>query len=143
MMKVTTWFDKHRLAVVAYLELKKPVFPPDETGWILLLVVREIACIAAIASKSLQRHNSQLCNQHHTLVRLFDEISSKVDIVGTLLHSQRAAIDTTIHALSDSGKYGVACSAVSGLMEDLGTFVKDCLTVMNGVNRENFCDCQH
>ena len=39
--------------------------------------------------------------------------------------------------MSDLGKYAVAFSAVSGFMEDLGAFVKDRLTAMNGVNREN------
>ena len=125
MMKVTTWFDKHCFTVVAYLESKMPACKPDKTWWILLLVVHEIACIAAIASKSLQRHNTLLCNQHHTLARLVGKISSKVGIVGPLSDSQRAVIDTTTHVMSDSGKYAVTFSAVSGFMEDR-------LTAMNG-----------
>ena len=48
MIKVTTWFDNHRLAVVAYFDEKNPDFMPDESWWILLLVVHEIAGIAAI-----------------------------------------------------------------------------------------------
>jgi hypothetical protein len=51
MVKVTTWFDRHRLAVVAYLEEKKPNCMPDESWWILVLFVHEIAGIAAISCK--------------------------------------------------------------------------------------------
>ena len=84
MIKVTTWFDKHRLAVVAYFEEKKPDFMPDESWWILLLVVHEISGIAVISCKSLQVHITLLCNQHHTLKRLVLDINSKVGIVGSL-----------------------------------------------------------
>ena len=48
MIKVTTWFDKNRLADVTYFEEKKPACMPDESWWILLLFVHEIAGIAAI-----------------------------------------------------------------------------------------------
>jgi hypothetical protein len=53
MIKVTTWFDQHRLIVVAYLEEKKPNCMPDDSWWILMLFVHEIAGIAAISCKSL------------------------------------------------------------------------------------------
>ena len=66
-IKVTTWFDKNRIAVVTYFEEKKPYCMPDESWWILLLAVHEIADIAAISCKSLQGHSMLLCNQHHTL----------------------------------------------------------------------------
>lgn len=105
----------------------------------MLHVVNEIACIAAIAViafKSLQRHNTLLCNQHHNLTPLVDEIRSKVGAIGNLSDSQRTEIDTTNNALVDSSKYAVAFSAVSGFTEDLGAFVKDFLTAMNGVNHE-------
>jgi hypothetical protein len=82
MVKVTTWFDRHRLAIVAYLEEKKPNCMPDDSWWILMLFVHEIAGIAAISCKSLQRHGALLCNQHHTLQRLVLEINNKVGIVG-------------------------------------------------------------
>jgi hypothetical protein len=49
MVKVTTRFYRHRLAVVAYLEEKKPNCMPDNLCWILILVVHEIAGIAAIS----------------------------------------------------------------------------------------------
>jgi hypothetical protein len=80
MVKVTTWFDRHRLAVVAYLEEKKPNCMPDDSWWILMLFVHEIPGIAAISYKSLQRHGALLCNQHHTLQRLVLEINNKVGI---------------------------------------------------------------
>jgi hypothetical protein len=48
MVKVTTWFDRHRLAVVAYLEERKPICMPDDSWWILMLFDHEIAGIAAI-----------------------------------------------------------------------------------------------
>jgi hypothetical protein len=62
MIKVTTWFDQHRLGVIAYLEEKKPNCMPDDSWWILMLFVHEIAGIAAILCKSLQRHGALLCN---------------------------------------------------------------------------------
>jgi hypothetical protein len=49
MVNVTTWIDRHRLAVVAYLEEKKPNCLPDDSWWILMLFVHEIAGIAAIS----------------------------------------------------------------------------------------------
>jgi hypothetical protein len=81
MVKVTTWFDRHRLAIVAYLEEKKPNCVPVDSWWILMLFVREIAGIASISCKYLQRHGALLCNQHHTLQRLVLEINNKVGIV--------------------------------------------------------------
>lgn len=100
MMKVTIWLDKHRLAVAAYLESNLSAFKPDETWWILLLVVHETACVAAIACKSLQRRSTLLCNQYRTPARLVDEISQKVGFVGPLSDSQRAAMYITTTALS-------------------------------------------
>ncbi len=84
MIKMTTWFDQHRLAVVVYLEEKKPNCMPDDSWWILMLFIHEIAGIAAISCKSLQRHGVLLCNQHHMLKRLVLEINNKVGIVGIL-----------------------------------------------------------
>ena len=136
MIKVTTWFDKHRLAVAAYLEEKKPACMPDSSWWILLLVVHDIAGIAAISCKSLQGHGTLLCNQHHTLKRLVLEINSKVGIIGRLSEVQRGAIDETTHQLSDSADYAVSFVAVRGFMEDLGLFVKDRLAAMDSGNRD-------
>jgi hypothetical protein len=53
MIKVTTWFDQHRLAVVTYLEEKKPNCMSDDSWWILMLFVHEIAGITTISCKSL------------------------------------------------------------------------------------------
>jgi hypothetical protein len=53
MIKVTTWFDQHQLAVVAYLKEKKPNCMLDDSWWIMMLFVHEIAGIAAISCKSL------------------------------------------------------------------------------------------
>lgn len=136
MIKVTTWFDKHRLAVAAYFEEKKPACMPDESWWILLFVVHEIAGIAAISCKSLQGHGTLLCNQHHTLKRLIAEINSKVGIVGSLSEVQRGAIIEATHELSDSGEYAVSFAAVRGFMEDLGFFVKDRLAAMDDGSRD-------
>jgi hypothetical protein len=98
MVKVTTWFDRHRLAAVAYLEETKPNCMPDDSWWILMLIVHEIAGIAAISCKYLQRHGALLCNQHHTLQRLVLEINNKVGIVGILTEAQRDTIDEATHA---------------------------------------------
>ena len=70
MIKVTTWFDKHRLVVVAYFEEKNPACIPDESWWILLILVHDIADISTILCKYLQGHSMLLCNQHHMLKRL-------------------------------------------------------------------------
>jgi hypothetical protein len=74
MVKVTTWFDRHRLAVGSLSsrtsKKKKPNCMPDYSWWILMLFVHEIAGIAAISCKSLQRHGALLCNQHRTVQHL-------------------------------------------------------------------------
>jgi hypothetical protein len=93
MVKVTTWFDRHRLAVGAYLEEMKPNCMPGDSLWILMLFVHEIAGIADISCKSLPRHGALLCNQHHTLQHLVLEINNKVGMVGILREAQRGAID--------------------------------------------------
>ena len=116
MIKVTTWFDKHRLAVVVYFEEKKPACIPDESWWILLLVVHEISVIAAILCKYLQGHSTLICNQHHTLKRLVLDINSKVGIVGSLSEVQRGAISKATHQLSYSADYAVSFVAVRGFM---------------------------
>ena len=134
MIKVTTWFDKHWLAVVAYLKEKKPSYVPDESWWILLLVVHEISCIAAILCKSLQGHITLRYNQHHTLKRLILYINSKVGVVGSLSEVQRVAISEATHQLSDSSDYAVSFVAVRGFMEDLGFFVKYHLYAMENEN---------
>jgi hypothetical protein len=136
MIKMTTWFDQHRLAVVAYLEEKKPNCMSDDSWWILMLFVHEIAGIVAISCKSLQRHGVLLCNQHHMLKRMVLEINNKVGIVGILTEAQRGAIDEATHQLFDSGDYAVAFAIVSGCMEDLGMFIKDRLFVMDNEHRE-------
>jgi hypothetical protein len=143
MVKVTTSFDRHRLAVVAYLEEKKPNCIPDDSWWILMLFVHEIAGIATISCKSLQRHGALLCNQKYTLQRLVLEIKNKVGIVGILTEAQRGAIDEATHQLSDSGDYAVAFAIVSGYMENLGIFVTDRLSAMDSGHRETLYDCQH
>ncbi|KAH9563585.1 hypothetical protein CY35_05G133100 [Sphagnum magellanicum] len=120
MIKVTIWFDQHRLAVVVYLEEKKLNCMLDNLWWILMLFVHEIAGIAAISCKSLQRHGALLCNQHHTLKHL----------------AQHGAIDEATHQLSDSSDYAVAFATVNGCMEDLGMFVKDRLSAMDNGHRE-------
>jgi hypothetical protein len=135
MVKVTTWFDRHRHAVVAYLEEKKRNCMPDDSWWILMLFVHEIAGIAAISCKYLQRHGALLCNQHHTLQRLVLEINNKVGIVGTLTEAQSSVIDEATHQHSDSGDYAVAFTN-SGCMEDLGMFVQDRLCAMDSGHRE-------
>jgi hypothetical protein len=82
MVKLTTWLDRHQLAVIAYLEEKKPNCMPDDSWWILMLFVHDIAGISSISRKSLQRHGALLCNQHHTLQRLVLEINNKVGMLG-------------------------------------------------------------
>ena len=134
MIKVTTWFDKHRLAFVTYFEEKKPACMPDESWWILLLVVHEIAGIVAISCKSLQGHSTLLCNQHHTFKRLVININSKVGIVGSLSDVQRGAISEATHQLYDSVNYAVSFVSVRGFMEDLGLFAKDCIAAMDNGN---------
>lgn len=62
MRKVTTLFENHSLAVVAYPESKSPICKPYETWWIQLLVFQEIAYIAAIGRKSPRRHSTLLRN---------------------------------------------------------------------------------
>jgi hypothetical protein len=109
---------------------------PDDSWWILMLFVHEIAGIATISCKSLQRHGVLLCNQHHTLKHLVLEINNKVGIVGILTEAQRGAIVEATHQLSDSGDYAVTFATVSGCMEDLGMFVKDCLSAMDSGHRE-------
>jgi hypothetical protein len=136
MVKVTTWFDRHRLAVVAYLEEKKPNCMPDDSWRILMLFVHEIAGIAVISCNSVQRHGALLRNQHHTLERLVLEINNIVGIVGILTEAQRGAIDVATHQLSDSGDYAVAFANVSGCMGDLDMFVKDRLSAMDSGHRE-------
>ena len=84
MIKVTTWFDKHRIAVVTYSKEKKPACMSDKSWWILLLLIHEISGIASISCKSLQGHSTLICNQHHTLKRLVLDINSNVGIVGSL-----------------------------------------------------------
>jgi hypothetical protein len=101
-----------------------------------MLFVHEIAGIAAISAKSIQRHGALLCNQHHTLQCLVLEINNKVGIGGILTEAQRGAIDEATHQLSDSGDYAVAFANVSGCMEDLGMFVKDRLSAMDSGHRE-------
>jgi hypothetical protein len=135
MVKVTTWFDRHRLAVVAYLEEKKQNCMPEDSRWILMLFVHEIAGIAAISCKSLQRNGALLCNQLHTLQRLVLEIN-KVGIVGILTEAQRGPIDETTHQISDLGDSAVAFANVSACIEDLGMFVNDRLSAMNSGHRE-------
>lgn len=136
MVKVTTWFDRHRLAVEAYLEKKKPSCVPDDSWWILMLFVHEIAGIAAISCKSLQTHGALLCNQHHTLQRLVREINSKVGIDCMLTESQRGQVDETTHQLSASGDYVVSFANICGCMKDLGMFVQDRLNTMDSGHRE-------
>ena len=97
MIKVTTWFDKHRIAVVAYFDETNPDFIPDESWWILLLIVHEIAGISAILCKSLQGHSTLLCNQHYTLKRLVIDINSKVGIAGIMSELQRGVISKATH----------------------------------------------
>jgi hypothetical protein len=109
---------------------------PDNSWWILMLFVHEIAGIAAISCKSLQRHGALLCNQHHTLKCLVFEINNKVGIVGILTKAQHVAIDEVTRQLSNSGDYAVAFATVSGCMEDLGMFVKDHLSAMDNGHRE-------
>jgi hypothetical protein len=101
-----------------------------------MLFFHEIAGIAAISFKSLQRHGPLLCNQNHTLQRLVLEINNKAGIVGILKEAQRGAIDEAPHQLSDSGDYAVAFATVSGCMEDFGMFVKDRLSEMDSGVRE-------
>ena len=84
MIKVTNWFDKQWLAVVMYFKENNPACMPDNSWWILLLLVHEITGIAAISCKSLQGHSTLLCNQHHTLKRLVLKINSNIGIVGSL-----------------------------------------------------------
>ena len=136
MIKVTTWFDKHRLAVFKYFKEEKPACMPDELWWTLLLVVHDIAVIAAILCKSLQGHSTLMCNQHHTLKRLVLDINSKVGLVGSLSEVQRGAISEVTHQLSDSANYAVSFVSVRGFMEDLGLFVKDRLAAMDTGNRD-------
>ena len=93
MIKVTTWFENYCLSVSVYLEVKNTACMSGHLWYILLLVVRETAGIAAIFCKYLQGHGTLLCNQHHTLKRLVLNINSKVRIVSKLSEVHRGAID--------------------------------------------------
>ena len=107
---------------------------PDESWWIMLLLVHDIAGIAAISWKSLQGHSTLLCNQHHALKRLVIDINFKVGIVGILSEVQCGAISEATHQLSDSADYAVSFVSVRGFMEDLGFFVKDRISAMDNMN---------
>ena len=134
MIKVTTYFDKHRIAVVTYFEEKKPACMPAKLWCILLLYVHEIAGIADISCKSLQGHITLMCNQHHTLKRLVLNINRKVGIVGSLSEVQRNVISDATHQIYNSTNYSVSFVAVRVFMEDLGLFVKDIFTAMDNRN---------
>ena len=60
MIKVTTSFKKHRLSASVYLEVKNQACMPDNSWWIMMLVIHEIAVIDAILYKSLQGHDKLL-----------------------------------------------------------------------------------
>ena len=134
MIKVTTWFDNHRINVAAYLEDKKPDCMLDSSWWLMLIVVHEIAGISAILCKYMQVHGTLMCNQNHTLKRLVFDINSKVGIIGRLSEVHCGAIDKTTRQLSDLADYAVSFVSVRGFIEDLGLFVKDSLAVMDSGN---------
>ena len=92
----------------------------EESWWILLPVVHEIAGIADILCKSLQGYSTLLCNQHHALKRLVLNINSKVGIVGSLLVVQPGAIREANHQLSDPANYAVSFVAFRGFYGGLG-----------------------
>lgn len=76
-----------------------------------------------------------LCNQHHTLTNLIDEISSKVGGVCRLSHCHLNAIDTLMHALSVRDNNPVVFSVVFGFVENVGECREDLLNAINNVNR--------
>ena len=135
-IKVTTWFNKHRFSVTAYLEENNRACMPDSSWWVLLLVVHEITGIAAILWKYLQVHGMLMLNQHHTLKRLVFDISIKVGIIRRLSEVQRGAIDEMTHQLYDAASYAVSFFAVRYFIEDLVLFVKYCLAEMASGNRD-------
>lgn len=96
MIKVTSWMDTHRLAVRTVLDEKKPSCTPPDSWWILMLLVHEIAGLAAISCKSLQGRSELLCNQHHTLQRLVFELKTKFGVDGSLSLDQRTSIDEAL-----------------------------------------------
>lgn len=119
------------------MELKASDCIPNETWWILLLFVHEVACIASNTIKLLQDHGTLQCNQNHTLVYLVDKMSDKVVVFSRLLNSQYALIDVTTHSPPAMRSYAVACSTVCGFREEIGSFVKDHLSAMHEVSHRN------
>ena len=70
MINLTTWFDKHQLSVITYLEVKKPSWMPYNLLWIMMLIAHDITGIAAILCTYLQGQGMLMCNQYHILKHL-------------------------------------------------------------------------
>ena len=124
MLRCTTWFDKHRIKLLAHFESKTPACTPPPSWWVVLAFVKRVSQRADIAFKSLQGRSLLLCNQRQIITNLVRDLGDTLGFILPLTESQRAAMEDDDRAVvSSDGTCGVFLDAISDFIDDSSSFV--------------------
>ncbi|KAH6587745.1 hypothetical protein BASA50_011136 [Batrachochytrium salamandrivorans] len=126
MIKVMTWFKKHRIAVQAYLDEKLPSCRPSAAWWVLMMTVHSFAQEASLVFTRLQGMTTLVSQQVVELSNLSQTFCRLVGGKGPLLQSElqamaEAAADSGGHVAT--GEFAAPLSNVEQFVRGLGTFV--------------------
>lgn len=125
MSTVATWFKKHKVAVDAFFESKKPACAPPSVWWAQIMVVDYFASRATITFKQLQGHTVTVSEQRQHLASLQAFYLAAVDGKGPLTEDESGALDAEEWVLSTCSRFAGKIAKAESLIQNRGSFVQE------------------
>ena len=130
MHQTRLWFKAHRIAVLEHVQRKNPSCDPSMLWWIVLMAVEDISSVESIAAKNLQVQTTLVSQQCEAFEKLVATLTDAFDVrhVSDSEPEALGADDNSI--VSDHGCLGVSVDSLHSLLDEIGTFVVDCIEAL-------------
>jgi hypothetical protein len=132
--KVTSWFKKHRPALLRHIETKQPRSSPPLLWWVYLLAMDCFTSLSAKTFCKIQGLSTLVAQQQVELDDLVASFAAEVQVEGPLTESEVNALDPTLHVLN--GCFAVKVTNVLEFVAGLSDLVDDILALASEDDRD-------
>ena len=124
-LKVSSWFKTHRVAIREYLETKNPSCKPPHEWWVVLMFVEDVTAATTATIKQLRKDDTLGSRQRQAIPNLRTCYKDYIKANGPLASGQREDIDIERDAVSSNDFYSARVAYMTTFLEYMGGFVSD------------------